>query len=441
MKSTFLLFALPAILLAAGCKKSDSRVASSELQSSADVRKLSASASPIGDVVGKVTLGYQGWFSAEGDGSPLNGWGHNNLEMWPDTREYTTTYGNVPFAQEGKDEPPFSGTLGNGQPAKMFSSYDQSTVNTHFKWMQQNGIDCAALQRFANEITPGSNIKAQRDGMAQKVRNAAEASGRKFYIMYDASGWGDLTALKNDWKNTINGTLKLLSSSAYAKQNGKPVVSIYGLGYAGHPSSATSCLDLINFFKAQGCYVIGSVAGQWRSGNGDSKPNFSQVYKAFNMISGWAVGRVFDESYTAWVKGDRDFCKANGMDYQPCAYPGTAFHNTNGAVSEKNQIPRMHGDFLWNQFFTFRQAGVNSVYIAMFDELNEATSVFKVAEDASMIPANKYFLTLDADGVHVSSDFYLRLINDGGKMLKGLAPAQATHPTPFVVAGNKMPKT
>ena len=38
-------------------------------------------------------------------------------------------------------------------------------------------------------------------------------------------------------------------------------------------------------------------------------------------------------------------------------------------------------------------------------------------------------LTLDADGVAVSSDFYLRLTGDGGRMLKGLVPVQTQHPT------------
>jgi hypothetical protein len=71
------------------------------------------------------------------------------------------------------------------------------------------------------------------------------------------------------------------------------------------------------------------------------------------------------------------------------------------------------------------------MYVAMFDEAQEATSIFKCAEDVSQIPAGKYFLTLDADGVVCSKDFYLRLVNNGQKMVKGLIPYQATHSTPF----------
>ncbi|MCW2643545.1 MAG: hypothetical protein JWP76_5851, partial [Dactylosporangium sp.] len=36
----------------------------------------SLAASAPGDVVGKVTVGYQGWFACAGDGAPINGWWH-----------------------------------------------------------------------------------------------------------------------------------------------------------------------------------------------------------------------------------------------------------------------------------------------------------------------------------------------------------------------------
>jgi len=390
------------------------------LRSVAILLLLATFASPAradNDILNKVTVGYQGWFSAPGDRSPVNSWGHNNLEMWPDVREYANIY-------------PTNLTLPNGQPAKMFSSYDDQVVQTHFKWMKEGGIDNAALQRFANELKPGSKIKAQRDGMAIKVMKAAENTGRKFYIMYDTSGWG-LAGLKEDWTDSIVNTLHLTSSPAYAKQNGKPVVCFYGFGYTRWPATARAALEMINWFKSQGCYVIGSVPGQWRRGSGDSQPNFTDVYAAFDMLSAWAVGRRMDAAYEPWIQGDRDFCREHNIEYQPCIFPGTSFYISNG--STKNIIPRLHGDWMWFQFATLRKLDVKTVYIAMFDELNEATQIMKTADDASMIPAGKWFLALDGDGVHVSSDFYLRLVKDGGDMLKGVTPYQEKLSTPFVL--------
>jgi hypothetical protein len=61
--------------------------------------------SPAGDVVGKISVGYQGWFACIGDGAPINAWWHwsnnwsqppspsnNNIKAWPDMTEYTRSY-------------------------------------------------------------------------------------------------------------------------------------------------------------------------------------------------------------------------------------------------------------------------------------------------------------------------------------------------------------
>ncbi|MXV15476.1 glycoside hydrolase family 71/99-like protein [Hufsiella ginkgonis] len=376
--------------------------------------------SPVGDVVGKVTVGYQGWFAAAGDGSPYNSWQHQNLEMWPDCSEYTSTYAGSPFTQAGVTQPGYFGNLGNGQPAKMFSSYDQQVSNVHALWMQQNGIDCIALQRFGSAIVAGSVKKAQFDGIATRMKNAAQTYGRKFYIMYDCSATDPIDA---DWTSTITGTLNLVASPNYAKQNGKPVVCFWGVGKSGRGTTA-DWLTKINWFKAQGCYVIGAPLANFAT----DTPN-QPAYNACDMIMPWHVGKQggFQATYTS----DLAYCNANGLDYQAMSYPGTAFYNTNGASSPQNQIKRMYGNFMWSQFAGMRNAGVQSVYVAMFDEAQEATSIFKCAEDASQIPAGKYFLTLDADGVACSKDFYLRLVNNGGKMVKGIIPYQATHTTPY----------
>jgi len=300
--------------------------------------------------------------------------------------------------------------------------------------MAQNGIDTVGLQRFGTTLKEKLE-KKQLDGLALKVMHSAQQSNRKFYIMYDVSGWKDfMTELKSDWNNTIVNTLHLTSSSAYAKQNGKPVVCIWGFGFSSRPGDAAEALDLINFFKSHGLYVIGGVPKHWRTG-ADSKPGFLDVYTAFNMLSPWSVGSFSlvagAEGYQTDLKADLALCKTHNIDYQPVLFPGFAWSNwKNGS---QNQIPRLHGDFMWQQFVNIRTLGITNAYVAMFDEYDEGTAIAKAAETASMRPTDQYFLTLDADGVHVSSDFYLRLVGDGALMMKDKIPLQKAHPTHHIL--------
>jgi hypothetical protein len=383
-------------------------------------------ASPVGDVVGKITVGYQGWFACAGDGAPIRGWWHwsndwgrppsptnKAISAWPDMREYAAGYRSD------------YGNLNNGSPATLFSSYDQSTVNTHFLWMQQNGCDTAALQRF----NPNGGEGATRDAMAAKVRSAAEATGRKFYIMYDVSGWTNMQPeIKTDW---LNKMAALVASPAYARQNGRPVVGIWGFGFNddNHPWPAAACLEVVNWFKAQGCYVMGGVPTWWRNGNSDSRAGYLDVYHAFNMISPWMVGRIGDAAGSDWFylnanQQDQADCNAHGIDYQPCLLPG-----------DLGARQRAHGDFMWRQFYNMVRVGAQGLYISMFDEYNEGNQIAKTAETAAFLPSNSGMLALDEDGTPCSSDYYLRLTADGGRMLKRQIALTATRPTPPVAGG------
>lgn len=376
--------------------------------------------SPIGDVVGKITVGYQGWFAAKGDGSPIDAWWHYTqdwskipsptnlgIKSWPDVRDYTTTY------QTGFNN------LNNGSPAKLFSSFTDQTVNVQFQWMQQNGIDCAALQRF----NPTGGEGPVRDAITAKVKTAAEATGRKFYIMYDVSGWTDMQSeIKADWTDKMSA---YTSSAAYAKQNDKPVVCIWGFGFNddNHNFSAAVCLDVINWFKSKGCYVIGGVPTHWRKEESDSRPGFLATYNAFDMLSPWMVGRIgnvieSDNFYNTINQPDEAYCAAHGIDYQPCVLPG-----------DLQEHQRAHGDFMWRQFYNMKRAGAQGIYISMFDEYNEGNQIAKTAESAAFIPAGSNFVTLDEDGTACSADYYLRLTNDGGKMFKGQIALTSTRPT------------
>jgi hypothetical protein len=385
---------------------------------------LAPAASPPGDVVGKITVGYQGWFACTGDGAPINQWWHfsgttapptpttlsNNIHAWPDMRQYVNGYLTA-FTN-----------FGNGQAATLFSSYDDQVVQTHFRWLAENNLDTAALQRF----NPFSGEGPTRNDMAVKVRRAAECYNRKFYIMYDLSGWTTMQQeIKTDWTNLMLGQLQITNSPAYAIQNGKPVVGIWGMGFndANHPWDTNTCLEVITWFKSQGCYVMGGVPTWWRTGVSDSRSNFLSVYSAFDMLSPWMVGRIGNSSgsdsfYNNPDLGDQSYCNAHGIDYQPCVLPG-----------ERGQ--RAHGDFMWRQFYNMKRLGCQGIYISMFDEYNEGNQIACTAENASMIPlgSGALYFTLDQDGTPCSSDYYLRLTGDGGKMLKGQIALTSVRPT------------
>jgi hypothetical protein len=421
MKKVNLLLLTAIIAFSIGCSKTGVKDSAGGLNSSDSFNPLG---SAPGDVVGKVTVGYQGWFSSAGDGSPINAWAHTNMESWPDIRQYTTTYSGDPFFQNGVQQAGYTGNLGNGLPAKMYTADDQQVSNTHCLWMQQNGIDCIALQRFGSYTTAGS-VKNFHDAVDLKMMTAAQTYGRKFFIMYDCSATDPVTT---DWTNTIVAAQHLTSSTAYAMQNGKPVVCLWGVGKSGRGAVA-DWVTTINWFKTQGCYVIGGPL----EGFATDTPN-QPAYNACNMIMPWMVGKTSATNFEADYAADLAYCNAHGLDYQADVYPGTAFYNTNGGtVSPKNQIPRSVGAFMWQQFAGAKTAGVVSVYISMFDEMNEATGILNTAEDSGSIPAGNYFLTNDADGTHTTSDFYLRLTADGGKMIKGTLAFTSTVPTPVVL--------
>lgn len=405
---------------------------------------LSAGSKPLQaqSIINKTICGYQGWFNCYGDGSAVARWfhwsngtyqsnvgmpapGNIKFEAFPDISEYSAadlyTTGFTP--------------LGNGNACKLFSSYKPNVIDKHFEWMESYGIEGVALQRFISETFDGV-FKANRDSVAARVKRAAEKHQRIFYLMYDISGLNitKFDSIKTDWQNNMVAKLQLTSSDYYAYQDGKPVVCIWGFGFTDRAGDATQCLAIINWFKAQGCYVIGGVPTNWRTCTNDSKAGFENVYKAFDMISPWSVGRfgtniLADNFKTNYLVPDQNYCTTYGMAYQPVAFPGFAWSNWNGGA--KNEIPRNKGEFMWRQVYNIKQSGINNLYIAMFDEYDEGTSIAKMADSYFTLPTNQYFLSSSADGTYLSSDFYLRLVGKATKVMNGTDSYTATMPIPY----------
>ncbi len=111
-------------------------------------------------------------------------------------------------------------------------------------------------------------------------------------------------------------------------------------------------------------------------------------------------------------------CNAFGIDYQPCVIPG-----------DLQSGHRRHGDLMWRQFYNLQRVGVQGFYISMFDEYNEGNQIAKTAESRSWVPQGSGIRALDEDGTAFSSDYYLRLTNDGGRMLKRELPLTEIRPT------------
>ena len=382
----------------------------------------------------KLLMGYQGWFAAPGDGSAMNSWVHwfggsppnadrAQFDFWPDTSEL-----------ESDELFSTSMTYSNGLSAQLYSAYKQKTVVRHFKWMQENNLDGVFFQRFLTDLG-SANITALRNQVATNVRVGAETYGRVFAIMYDISGYATNTLvskLTNDWTYLAN-TQRVASSSAYLRHNGKPVVAIWGFGFSGRLDSPQQAQQAIDWFKAAGCTVMGGLPTNWRTLTGDAQtdPAWANVFRSFDVISPWTVGRYSNnsgaDSYrTNYLVPDLADCTSNGIDYLPVIFPGFSWTNLNSGPF--NQIPRNGGNFYWRQAFNAVQSGCTMVYGAMFDEVDEGTAMYKCAPTAAQLPAQGKFVPLNVDGYNLGSDWYLRLADQAGKMLRGEIPVTNTIP-------------
>jgi len=64
----------------------------------------------------------------------------------------------------------------------------------------------------------------------------------------------------------------------------------------------------------------------------------------------------------------------------------------------------------------------------MYDEVDEGTAMYKLAPTAAQLPAQGTFVALNVDGYNLGSDWYLRLADQAGKMLRGEIPVTSTIP-------------
>jgi hypothetical protein len=388
---------------------------------------------------GLVMAGYQGWFRAEGDGSAGKRYVYGNedrsgIDAWPDVADYEKTY-----------ETPF--TLPDGTKARFFSSLDKSTIDLHFSWMQKYGVDGVFMQRFFDD-TRDANRKKESSLILQNALEAASKYKRAIAVMYDLSGLRatgeDCSSIIEDWKYLVD-ELKVTNQAGektYLYQHGKPVVVIWGVGFPDRPYNIRNIgLErLINFLKNDPvyghCTVMLGVPTGWRELNADCVHDdyLHELIRQADMILPWTVQRFSPllhndmDRYRDLLIADMTWCRKNNIDYVPCVYPGFSWHNLSvhafpDDIKPVGSIPRQGGRFYWQLISTALNAGAKMLYVAMFDEVNEGTAIFKVTDKP---PVGRLTSFINMDGK--PSDHYLWLTGQAARTLRGEIPLSFTMP-------------
>ncbi len=381
---------------------------------------------------GLVMAGYQGWFRMPDDGLMYPDEYNIRIDMWPDVSEYKKTY-------------PTGLKLADGSTARFFYSGDQSTIDTHFRWMQEYGLDGVFMQRFFGAA------RSRNPHNVQVFKHAFEAASkyeRSIAVMYDLSGLKatgeDCSALIEDWKFLVDslGVTNQKGAKTYLHHDGRPLVAIWGVGFPDRPYNIRNIglQRFMDFLKNDpvygGCSVMLGVPTFWRDLNADCNPDpyLHELIRQADIIMPWMVQR-----FSPLLHGDmnrlRDvilddisWCRANKVDYVPCVTPGFSWHNLSRLAPDLepkplNSIPRLGGKFYWDQISTAIVSGAEMLYVAMFDEVNEGTAIFKVSDNP---PVSEWAKFIDNDGM--PSDHYLWLSGEAARMLRNEKPLSLSMP-------------
>jgi hypothetical protein len=421
-KNVYTLMLLSSLLCACG--------GAVQVQSTTNVPSASQSSPLTTARVGQgLIVGYQGWFGCPGDFEDNQDWVHwfsgapgpasLLVDMFPDTA--------------GLPPPALCDTglrRNDGTALQVFSSQHPAVTDYHFGLMAQNHVGAVALQRFVTELQVDSHVR-RVDNVLANVLSASQKYGVPFFISYDVSGADPNTVtqvIRADLKHLM-AQFDVANASTYLHTNGKPVLQVWGFGIIDHPGTPAQAASLLDDLKSGSAgfpssIVVGGVASHWRTLDQDSQsdPEWLSVYLSFDVLSPWTVGRYASDqeamSYYAEVTApDLSLTKAKGIGYLPVIFPGFSWRNLMTVRREPsmailNQIPRSCGDFLRTQAHLLAQQGVGGTYLAMFDELDEATAMVPAVTQYSQLPEGAEGVYLDIDGCQLASDAYTKMIGE-----------------------------
>ena len=378
-------------------------------------------------LTGKVLAGYQGWFNTPNDAADEGyvHWGvpgNWSIEQWPDANDYDST---ELFAVPGVN-------TASGEQAYLFSSANDSVVDRHFQWMREHDVDGVLVQRFRGSFMykqPDGSYVGEPQWPVVNVRDAAHREGRTWAIEYDIQNGGSpaerdqvIQDVKDDWEYlTDPNGMDMLNDSHYQREDGKPVVAIFGL-YVGSTNKYSNAqqADLISYFQSRGVYVVGAGRGS-QTGGAEQLANVG-LHDAYISWQGYWRG---GDSYAS------DEAAMSGVtNHIPHIFPGfswTHLQNDNTATSRD----REDGNFYWRMISdAANETNAPWYFIGMFDEYDEGTNIIPATDDPP-VPDN------DPDGDPLTyqvsdpmpNDWWMALTGRAKQALQGKISINDTIPT------------
>src|SRR5260221_2526267 len=226
--------------------------------------------------------------------------------------------------------------------------------------MADYGIDGAFLQRFGGELKSPGGLD-HLNAILDNVRQGANRNGRTWAVMYDLSGLqkGEIDSIIiEDWKRLVD-RMEITKDPSYQRQNGKPVISVWGVGFNDRRKyTLEECSKLVDFLKNDpkyggNCVMLGLPYG-WREQvrDADPDPRLHDLIRQADIVSPWATTRynsieMFNKELSIYQQPDLAWCRQNKLDYLPGIFPGFRWKNlmaTRDHPNTSNEIDRRKGE-------------------------------------------------------------------------------------------------
>jgi len=380
--------------------------------------------------------GYQAWARTPNDGTDSK-WQHYFVTYHTGQRVWVVD--GLPDTSEFKDEDKeivenlFDG---DGLPVALVSGANPNVIDTHFKWMRDYDIDGVWLQRFlmSSPGLQGEKSFPVRNKIMDEVVKASKKYGRGWAINFDLV---DVPAeilvdeIKKEWKRMVDLGYTTLDNR-YIHHNGLPVVHLWSVTYPDEMSLRSHsnpqiAEELLEFFNTKGKYQAFFVAGtNWSWTREVNQAKWRDFYDEIKCVVSWNVGHAYPDkkdpskfsAYTDIWKDAERISKEKDILWIPTIYPSFSWQNMNINQTETwatSRKGRRKGEFLWEQLYMINEVNADSVFLAMWDELDEWTAFFKVLPNP---PPEENFLGTEGK----PSDWILQLVRHARYLMRNNKP-------------------